>query len=79
MTVDELLDYVSEKANVDRSQLATDSPLFSSGILDSMSVLELTAFVEKKARIRFSAAEISLENLDSVDRILSFVDSKRAS
>jgi len=79
MTVDDLLDYVSEKANVDRSQLNSDSPLFSSGILDSMSVLELTAFVEKKAHIRFSAAEISLENLDSVDRILSFVSSKRAS
>jgi acyl carrier protein len=79
MTQDDLLEYVSERANLERSQLDASSALFSSGILDSMSVLELTTFVERKAGVHFAAAEIILENLDSVERILRFVSSKKAS
>jgi methoxymalonate biosynthesis acyl carrier protein len=78
MLKDELLRHIREQILVGKAMLDPDTPLFSSGLLDSLAVLDLTMFVEQKSGIRFALTEISLENLDSVGHILSFVSSKRA-
>ena len=74
----ELLKFVSERANVNEESIGIDSPLFSDGLLDSMAVLEVSAFVEKLSGVQFEIIDISLENLDSISRILSFVASRSA-
>jgi len=76
MLEQELLDYIGERARLERSALSVDTQLFSSGILDSLAVLEMTAFIERKSGVRFDAAEIRLDNLDSVGQIMKFIDSK---
>jgi acyl carrier protein len=78
MLAEDLFDYVSERANVARATLDADTPLFSDGLLDSMSVLEVTAFIEQRSGVHFAASDINLDNLDSVGRMLGFVNSKRA-
>jgi acyl carrier protein len=77
MLKEDLFDYISERAGVAKATLAVDSPLFSDGLLDSMAVLEVTAFVERKSGVRFAPSDVSLDNIDSIGRILNFVNSKR--
>ena len=76
MLEQELLDYIGERARLDRKALSVDTQLFSTGVLDSIAVLEMTAFIERKTGIRYDATEIRLDNLDSVAQIMKFIDSK---
>ncbi len=46
------------------------------GIIDSVGVLELVAFLEKTFNIRVEDEELIPDNLDSVDELVVFVQSK---
>jgi acyl carrier protein len=70
---DELLQFMENKLGVDTSQVDADTPLFSSGIIDSTGMVELIVFVESAAEVKFSPDDITLDNLDSIGRILNFV------
>ncbi|MCB4858144.1 acyl carrier protein [Sphingobium sp. PNB] len=49
-----------------------ETPLFSSGALDSVAMLNLLAFVEEQAGIEIRADEVTLENFDTPARIVRF-------
>jgi acyl carrier protein len=61
----------------DDALLGSDDSLLDRGILDSTGVLELVAFLESRFGIKVSDDELVPENLDSVVRITSFIESKR--
>jgi len=48
------------------------------GIIDSTGVLELVSFVESTFSIKIADAELIPENLDSVDSLVAFIQSKSA-
>jgi len=73
LSKDGLLQFMENKLGVDTSQVDADTPLFSSGIIDSTGMVELIVFVESAAEVKFSPDDITLDNLDSIGRILSFV------
>jgi len=60
-----------------RQPSATES-LIGSGVIDSTGVLELIEFLEQEFAIRVEDSETVPENLDSVERIVAFVERKRA-
>ena len=60
------------------SNLKDDTPLRTSGILDSMATLRLVSFVEDRFGIEVQAHEASIDNFDSIDAIAAFVGSKAA-
>lgn len=76
MTMDSesLSHFIVQRFSVAPDELSDATPLFSSGLLDSFHLLELIAHIEEQAQIRVSPGEIHLENLDSVERILRFVE-----
>jgi acyl carrier protein len=53
------------------------SPLFSDGLLDSLNLVELIAFLETQFAIRIGASELVCENFDTVDHIAAFVARKQ--
>jgi len=61
------------------SNLGDDTPLRTSGILDSIATLRLVSFVEDRYGIEVEAHEASVENFDSIDNIAAFIASKRPS
>jgi acyl carrier protein len=77
MLEQELIAYVRARSHVANVPIDANTPLFSEGILDSMAVLEVTALVERKTGVHFAVAEINLDNLDSIGRILRFVNSRQ--
>ncbi len=62
---------LSEKIHVEVPSVETD--LMESGLLDSLTLVELMASLEEKFGISISFDDIELDNFRSVDRIAEFV------
>jgi acyl carrier protein len=60
------------------SNLKDDTPLRTSGILDSVATLKMVTFVEERYGIAVEAHEAGVENFDSINAIADFVNSKKA-
>ena len=57
--------------------LSDDVSLLEQGIIDSTGVLELVTFIEDSFGISIDDAEMVPQNLDSVERIATFVGRKQ--
>lgn len=73
---DALIQYLEDKARVDLSAIKDDTELFSSGTVDSFAMVDLLVFLEKHTGTKMGPEDITLENLDSVERILAFAGSQ---
>jgi acyl carrier protein len=62
----------------DLRTLPGDASLIEAGIIDSTGVLELVGFLERTYGLRIADHELVPENLDSIDRVVRFVESKRS-
>lgn len=71
-----LIEYVARAAGVPAHDIGLGTQLFSAGLLDSMSVLDLTLFIEREAGIPIPVADVSMQNFDSIERILGYVASR---
>jgi acyl carrier protein len=60
------------------SNLKDDTPLRTSGLLDSMATLQVVTYVEENFGIEVQAHEAGVENFESIDKIASFVQGKKA-
>ena len=58
-------------------ELENSTPLISSGILDSISILQLIDTLEKEFSIEFEAHEIDRDKFDSIDLMNDLVNSKK--
>ncbi len=61
----------------DPSELSATTPLITDGILDSLSTLQLVAFLEERYGIEVAAHEATVDYLDTLDRIADLVRSKQ--
>ncbi|MEG6551713.1 acyl carrier protein [Desulfocurvibacter africanus] len=57
--------------------LDPDASLMEEGILDSVGVFELITWLEKTFAISVGDQDLTPENLDSVNRLIGFVTTKR--
>lgn len=73
---DALIDFFRKKMRVDVSSLTDDSPLFSSGLVDSFGMVELITFLESAAGIRIDAMDVAMENIDTIRSIMAFIEEK---
>jgi acyl carrier protein len=60
----------------DRAELADTESLLDAGLIDSTGILELVAFIETEFSIQMADTDIVPDNLDSVDTIVRYVESK---
>ena len=58
-------------------QLKDDTPLQTSGILDSLGTLELAAYLEEQYSVELTVADTSAERFDRIVDIASTVASRR--
>ena len=60
-----------------RVALADDTPLLD-GLVDSLQVMRIIAFVEERFAIRLDVAEVTEENFGTIAAIERLVEGKRA-
>jgi len=65
-------------ARVDLSDVADDTALFSSGLVDSFAMVDLLVYLEQETGKKMNPEDISLDNLDSLSRILQFAAAQGA-
>jgi len=70
-----IIDYVKKEFLEDDSDMEVkeDTPLISSGIVDSFSMVSLKTFLEKKYKIQIPDAKATPEAFDSVNNIISLL------
>lgn len=76
LTSEKLLSYLRERAGLDTSNISEETPLFTSSLLDSVSLVDLIVFVESELGAKIEPEEVQIENFDSVAQILQFARAK---
>lgn len=72
VTRDALVSYISKNFGVDATKFADDDLLFSTSVLDSFSMVDMITWIEGEGGFRIAASDVSLENLDSIGRIMDY-------
>ena len=75
---DTLIDFVSDDLLMREpdQKIAIDEELLLSGLLESIAIMRLVAFVENASGISIPPENVTLENFASVEAILSFLDQR---
>jgi len=75
---DMILDYIKneyiDEDEIDEVQLDENTPLISSGIVDSFSMVSLKRFLEKKYAISIPDEEATPQAFDTVTSIIALVN-----
>ena len=65
---------LKDHLGLDTADLSGDDLLFSSGRLDSLNSLRLLMALEEEFGISISPLDVSLEDVDSIDKITATID-----
>lgn len=68
--------YIIESTFDDIEKLTDETLIFEEGVLDSMGLLFLIEFLKEEFDISTSDEELVVENFQSINNILSFVEGK---
>ena len=78
---DIILDYIKneylDEEEAEDLELNENTPLISSGIVDSFSMVSLKRFLEKKYQVSIPDAEATPEAFDTVKKIIALVNKHR--
>ena len=79
MTIEEMKDLIlnyvkKEYIDDDDVEIAYDTPLISSGYVDSFSMVSLLVFLEHKFKIKIPPSKATPEAFDNVNRIVTLVN-----
>lgn len=72
----DVIDFLRNVLNIEEP-IDGDTALFSTGLLDSVAMLNVIGFVEERAKIEVSAGDVTLENFDTPQRIADYVEARR--
>ena len=67
---------VEELLEDDDVAIANEASMFNERLLDSLNLLALIDFLENEFQIKIESSEINLDNLDSINLILTFLSRK---
>jgi acyl carrier protein len=71
-----LLNEVAIDMDLGKKSLAPDENLITQGIIDSLGILKLVAFMEKSFGIKINNEEIIPENFQTLNALAEFVGKK---
>ncbi len=71
--------FIMTEVNPDRNleKLSDDESLVDSGIVDSLGVLKIMAFLDEEYSIDLSVGQIKLENFNTVTSICNLIDESK--
>lgn len=78
ITSDQIIGYIRDELRVDVSSVDDKTPLFSSGIIDSFSLVSLITFLEETGDFRVNPMDVNLDNMDTIECIVAYVERAKA-
>lgn len=64
-------------ADLNLTRLEEDEPLIESGIIDSLGILKILAFLEESLGLDLSSDQVKLENFKSIGTIREMVERQK--
>jgi acyl carrier protein len=72
-----LIDYIQKELAIGRAKaIQPDDDLFSTGVLDSLGILQLVLFIERQLGIKVPDEDVVLENFQTVDAMTRYLQAK---
>lgn len=71
LTPDDLTRFLTDNLFIE-DRIEPETALFSSGLLDSVSMVNLIGFIEEKTNATVHPEDVTLENFDTPARIASY-------
>ncbi|MCL2322386.1 MAG: acyl carrier protein [Oscillospiraceae bacterium] len=59
-------------------EIKNDTSFSELGVLDSTGIMEIVSFIENKFNITINDSEITHENLDTINLMVDFINSKKS-
>ena len=72
----ELISYIAQIGRIPEKDIDLRLPVYNSGILSSLKLLELMSFIEKQYTIIIKPEELIEDNFKDIQAILNFIQSK---
>jgi len=72
----ELINFIAQIGRIPEKDIDIHLPVYNSGILSSLKLLELMAFIEKRFHIIIKPEELIEENFKDIQAILNFIQLK---
>lgn len=60
-----------------KANLRDDEDLLSAGILDSLAILQLVAFIEERLKIKVPDEDVVFENFQSIDSLSHYLETQK--
>ena len=76
LTKESIIEFLDAEFGVDSKDVSDDTELLSSGLVDSLAVMDLITFVSEEAGVRVRSADITLDNFNTIPGILQFTAAK---
>jgi len=76
MAKEKIKNFIVENFLFGEGELEDDEPLFESGIIDSLGLIKLLAFIEETFNISLNMSEIDIEDFNTLDDILKTIKRK---
>ena len=77
MNKEDLIEYIIDEYVEDDSEVTEDTALISGGIIDSFSIVSLKTWLEKKESITIPDEMGTVENFETVIKILELVEQRK--
>lgn len=69
-----LKEILEDDLGIELDGIESDTLLFSSGIVDSFALVTLMMRIEQETGLKINPSDVTLENFDSMQRMVSFVE-----
>lgn len=73
---EQIIELISEEVGMEPEEISHDTPLLSSGLVDSFSFVTILSIIEETTELTLDPSELTLENFDNLNAIKSFVSER---
>ena len=77
LTREMLIGFIAGDLDVEEA-VSDETLLFSTSLIDSFQMMSLIEYIEKQSGFRVPPTDVTLENLDSISRILAYASRRNA-
>lgn len=78
VTADDLMKHFEEDHYVDIEEIDGDTPLFSSGLINSFAMVDTMEFIEGALGRQMNPNDFTVANMDTVNKIMAYIASQGA-
>ncbi|TVZ41772.1 acyl carrier protein [Alteromonadaceae bacterium 2753L.S.0a.02] len=68
--------FLSQETDVDLETVGDEEALFTSGLIDSYSLIELLSFLESELGFEVDFGELNVDDFDTIQALTNLVDAK---